>query len=152
MHTRRISTFLLGAWIGGILFMASITLQNLTALYPKLCGMTGTAATQAEEFRLCYELDVEVIPTNRPVIRADEPDVVFPTKRAKEGAVVEEIRRVHATGQPVLVGTASVEESERLSARLGKIAHAVLNARNEEEEAGIVAWAGQRGYSRGKCG
>jgi preprotein translocase subunit SecA len=125
--------------------LASITLQNLTALYPKLCGMTGTTATQAEEFRLCYELDVEVIPTNRPVIRADEPDVVFPTKRAKEGAVVEEIRRVHATGQPVLVGTASVEESERLSARLGKIAHAVLNARNEEEEAGIVAWAGQRG-------
>lgn len=125
--------------------LASITLQNLVAMYPHVCGMTGTAATQKEEFRLCYQLEVEVIPTNRPVIRSDEPDVLFPGKAAKEQAVVEEIRRVHATGQPILVGTASVEESERLSRALAGIPHAVLNARNEEEEAGIVARAGERG-------
>lgn len=125
--------------------LASITLQNLVAMYPHLCGMTGTAATQKEEFRLCYQIEVEVIPTNRPVIRVDEPDVVFPGKAAKEEAVVEEIRRAHAAGQPILVGTASVEESERLSRTLAGIPHAVLNARNEEEEAGIVARAGERG-------
>ena len=104
-----------------------------------------TAATQAEEFREIYELDVKVIPTNRPVIRVDEPDVVFPTKSEKEDAVIQEIHRVHATGQPILVGTVSVEESERLSARLHGVPHAVLNARNEEEEAGIIARAGERG-------
>jgi len=125
--------------------LASITLQNLVALYPLLCGMTGTAATQAEELRTCYNLEVEVIPTNRPVIRIDEPDVLFPNKAAKERAVIEEIRRVHPTGQPILVGTASVEESERLSDALGRIPHSVLNARNEEEEAGIIARAGERG-------
>ncbi|MBS1859664.1 MAG: accessory Sec system translocase SecA2 [Acidobacteria bacterium] len=125
--------------------LASITLQNLIALYPTVSGMTGTAATQAEEFRSFYNLAVEVIPTNRPVIRADEPDRVFPTKAAKEQALVEEIRAVHSTGQPVLVGTASVEESERLSRALAAIPHSVLNARNEEEEAGIVARAGRRG-------
>ena len=129
--------------------LSSITLQNLVALYPEVCGMTGTAATQAEEFRTCYGLDVERIPTNRPVIRVDEPDVVFDTKAAKEQAVMEEIRRAHLTGQPVLVGTASVEESERLSRALAQgaeaIPHVVLNARNEEEEAGIVARAGQPG-------
>jgi len=125
--------------------LGSITLQNLVALYPHVCGMTGTAATQAEEFAECYGLEVEAIPTNRPVIRVDEPDRLFETKSAKEQAVVEEIRRVHSTGQPILVGTASVEESERLSARLSGIGHFVLNARNEEEEAGIVARAGERG-------
>ncbi|HLK69204.1 MAG TPA: hypothetical protein VKU19_37485 [Bryobacteraceae bacterium] len=125
--------------------LGSLTLQNLVALYPKVCGMTGTAATQAEEFRTCYGLNVEVIPTNRPVIRLDEPDLVFATQAEKEQAVAEEIQRVHATGQPILVGTASVEESERLSRSLASIPHAVLNARNEEEEAGIVARAGQRG-------
>src|SRR5450432_3966824 len=129
--------------------LGAMTLQNLVALYPEVCGMTGTAATQAEEFRAFYKLDVEVIPTNRPVIRLDEPAVVFPSKRAKEQAVVEEIRRVHATGQPILVGTASVEESERLSAALAHIPsgipHSVLNARNEEAEAGIIAGAGARG-------
>jgi preprotein translocase subunit SecA len=125
--------------------LASITLQNLAALYPEICGMTGTAATQAQEFLKFYNMDVEVIPPNRPVIRVDEPDALFPSKFAKEATVLEEIRRVHALGQPVLVGTASVEESERLSFRLADIPHAVLNARNEEEEAGIVARAGQRG-------
>jgi len=107
--------------------------------------MTGTAATQADEFRLCYQLEVEVIPTNRPVIRIDEPDALFPDKAAKEHEVIEEIRRVHATGQPILVGTSSVEESERLSRALPDIPHSVLNARNEEAEAGIVARAGERG-------
>lgn len=125
--------------------LGSITLQNLIALYPKVCGMTGTAATQAEEFRAIYGLDVEVIPTNRPVIRIDHPDVLFRTKHEKERAVVEEIRRVHVTGQPVLIGTVSVKESERLSAALKDIPHQVLNARNEEEEAGIIARAGQLG-------
>jgi len=125
--------------------LGAMTLQNLVALYPEVCGMTGTAATQADEFRAFYKLDVEVIPTNRLVIRIDEPDVVFPSKHAKEQAVVEEIRRVHATGQPMLVGTASVEESERLSAALLGVPHSVLNARNEEAEAGIIAGAGGRG-------
>jgi preprotein translocase subunit SecA len=125
--------------------LASITLQNLVALYPQACGMTGTAATQADQFRRFYGMDVAVIPTNRPLIRVDEADAVFPTKRDKEETVIEEIGAVHATGQPILVGTASVEESERLSARLTGIPHAVLNARNEEEEAGIVARAGERG-------
>ena len=125
--------------------LGSITLQNLSALYPRICGMTGTAATQREELRKCYGIEVEVIPTNRPVIRVDAPDVVFPTKAAKEQAVAEEIRRVHESGQPVLVGTASVEESERLGRLLGAIPHSVLNARNEEAEAEIVARAGERG-------
>ena len=125
--------------------LGSITLQNLVALYPQVCGMTGTAATQAREFQMVYGMEVETVPTNRPVIREDEPDAVFPTKFDKEQAVIEEIARVHAEGQPVLVGTSSVEESERLSARLGAIPHEVLNARNEEAEAGIVAQAGERG-------
>ncbi len=125
--------------------LGSMTLQNLVALYPEVCGMTGTAATQAEEFRTCYGMEVEVIPTHRPVIRADEPDLVFATRQEKEQAVVEEIRRVHAAGQPVLVGTASVAESERLSVALGEVPHFVLNARNEEEEAAIVSRAGEPG-------
>ncbi len=125
--------------------LGSITMENLIALYPQVCGMTGTAATQAEEFRKLYGLEVEVIPTNRPVIRVDHPDVVFATKREKEHAVIQEIRRVHQTGRPILVGTVSVEESERLSASLLEIPHQVLNARNEEKEAGIIAHAGELG-------
>jgi preprotein translocase subunit SecA len=125
--------------------LGSMTLQNLVALYPQVCGMTGTAATQAAEFGQCYGMDVEAIPTNRPVIRIDHRDVIFPTKAAKETAVAEVIRGAHSAGQPVLVGTASVEESERLSHALDDIPHAVLNARNEEEEAGIVALAGEFG-------
>ena len=125
--------------------LGSITLQNLVALYPKVCGMTGTAATQAQEFRMVYGLEVEVIPTNRPVIRIDYPDELFDYKREKEAAVIDEIRSVHETGRPVLVGTRSVEESERLSARLSGIPHQVLNARHEELEAGMIARAGERG-------
>ena len=124
--------------------LGSITLQNLIALYPMVCGMTGTAATQAREFRQTYDLDVEVIPTNRPMIRIDHPDAVFPTMQEKENALVEEIRNVHRTGQPILVGTHSVEESERLSSRLSGIPHQVLNARNDEVEAAIVQRAGER--------
>jgi preprotein translocase subunit SecA len=125
--------------------LGSMTLQNLVALYPHVCGMTGTAATQAAEFHQCYGLEVEAIPTNRPVIRIDHPDVIFSTKAVKETAVAEVIRAAHSAGQPVLVGTASVEESERLSRALADIPHAVLNARNEEAEAGIVARAGELG-------
>ena len=127
------------------MILGSTTIQHLVALYPRICGMTGTAATQSLEFEKVYGLRVETIPTNRPVIRIDHPDVLFETRAAKEQAVLDEIRRVHATGQPILVGTASVEESERLSGMLLDIEHRVLNARNDEAEAAIVARAGQRG-------
>ena len=133
--------------------LGSITVQNLLALYPHACGMTGTAATQAQEFHSVYGVDVEVIATNRPVIREDLPDRLFQTKKEKEQAALGEILRIHETGRPVLIGTASVEESESLSAAMsavmpaamGALAHTVLNARNEEEEAAIVARAGERG-------
>ncbi len=125
--------------------LGSITVENLVALYPTVCGMTGTAATQARDFREMYDLDVEVIPTHRPMIRVDHPDGVFETRSAKEAAIVEEIRATHATGRPVLVGTASVQESESISRRLHDIGHVVLNARNEEAEAAIVARAGEKG-------
>jgi preprotein translocase subunit SecA len=125
--------------------LASITLQNLISLYPEICGMTGTAATQADEFHSIYSLEVEVIPPNRPNIRVDLPDRIFATRREKEQALAAEVRRMHETGQPVLVGTSSVQESERLSAQLADIPHHVLNARNEAEEAGIVARAGEVG-------
>ncbi len=127
--------------------LGSITLQNLVRLYPKICGMTGTAATQAGEFREVYGLQVIVIPTNRPVIRVDHADVIFADKLSKERALAEEIARVHVTGRPILVGTASVEESERLSMRVQQagVAHEVLNARNDEAEAGIIARAGEAG-------
>jgi preprotein translocase subunit SecA len=125
--------------------LGSITLENLVAMYPNVCGMTGTAATQKEDFRKMYALEVEVIPPNRPVIRVDHPDEIFRTKQEKEEAVIDEIRQTHESGRPVLVGTASVEESERLSRRLeGEgIAHQVLNARHEEQEAAIVARGGE---------
>ena len=127
------------------MILGQITLQHLVALYPTVCGMTGTAATQSVEFLRIYGLQVETIPTNRPRIRTDHPDVLFPTKAEKEEAVVTEIRRAHATGQPVLVGTASVADSERLSARLADVPHEVLNARHDEREAAIIARAGERG-------
>ena len=125
--------------------LASITLQNLISLYPEICGMTGTAATQADEFHSIYALEVEVIPPNRPNIRADLPDRIFATRQEKEQAIAAEVRRIHETGQPVLVGTGSVQESERLGAQLTDIPHHILNARNEEEEAGIIARAGEVG-------
>ena len=122
-----------------------VTVENLLAQYARVSGMTGTAVTQAEEFRDIYGLSVLPIPTHRPLVRIDHPDRVFATKREKDDAVVEEIVRVHSTGQPVLVGTASVEESEQLSRRLGALPHHVLNARHEAQEAAIIAQAGQRG-------
>jgi len=127
--------------------LGSITLQNLAALYRRKCGMTGTAATQAQEFFQMYELEVVVVPTNRPFIRTDYPDLIFRTRGEKERALVEEISSVHATGRPILVGTASVEESESLSALLRQagIPHHVLNARNDEVEAQIIAQAGALG-------
>jgi len=109
--------------------------------------MTGTAATQAEEFWKVYKLPVVVIPTNRPVIRKDLPDILYADKAARDRALVKEIQKVHRTGRPILVGTASVEDSERLSVHLGAagVPHNVLNARNDEAEAEIIAQAGALG-------
>jgi preprotein translocase subunit SecA len=125
--------------------LGSITLQNLIALYPKVSGMTGTAATQAEVFRTLYGLEVQVVPPNRPVVRIDHPDSVCRTRAEKERALLDEIESVHKTGRPVLVGTASVQESERLSWMLRDVPHRVLNARHEEQEAALIAKAGERG-------
>ena len=125
--------------------LGSITLQHLMALYPKVCGMTGTATTQALEFEKLYGLKVESIPTNKPLIRVDHPDVVFATRNEKDRAVLDEIRRAHMDGQPVLIGTGSVGESERLSRLLSDVPYRVLNARNDEFEAGIIAQAGNSG-------
>lgn len=123
----------------------SITLENLLAIYEHICGMTGTAATQASEFAEIYNLAVEVIPPNRPMIRVDHPDFVYRTKFEKHYAILDEIRTVHATGRPVLVGTASVAESEQLSWLLTDVPHNILNARDEEREAALIARAGERG-------
>ncbi len=127
--------------------LGSITVQNLVAMYERICGMTGTAATQADEFWKVYRLPVTVIPPNRPVIRQDLPDIVYADKAARDRAVVEEIHKVHQTGRPVLVGTAGVGDSERLSLRLRQagVPHSVLNARNDEAEAAIIAQAGAPG-------
>ena len=127
--------------------LGSITLQNLIRQYPKVGGMTGTAETQRQEFREVYGLEVKVIPTHRPMIRIDYADKVFPKRVSKERAVLEEIIAAHATGRPVLVGTASVDESERLSAMLATtgVPHHTLNARNDAEEAAIIAQAGELG-------
>ena len=127
--------------------LGSITVQSLVRMYERICGMTGTAVTQADEFWKVYKMPVTAIPPNRPVIREDLADVVYADKDARRRAVVEEIRAVHATGRPVLVGTASVEESEMLShlMRLENIPHSVLNARHDEAEAEIVGQAGAIG-------
>ncbi|MGW6357077.1 preprotein translocase subunit SecA [Streptomyces sp. NPDC055092] len=127
--------------------LATITLQNFFRLYSKLGGMTGTAMTEAAEFHQIYKLHVVPIPTNRPMIRRDDPDLIYRTERAKLDAIVEDIAEKHATGQPVLVGTTSVEKSELLSAQLRRhgIRHEVLNAKNHRREAQIVAQAGRKG-------
>ena len=127
--------------------LATITLQNYFRLYGKLGGMTGTAMTEAAEFHQIYKLGVVPIPTNRPMIRMDQPDLVYRTEQAKLHAVIEDIVERHAHGQPVLVGTTSVEKSESLSAALRKrgVPHQVLNAKHHEREAAIVAQAGRRG-------
>jgi len=125
--------------------LATITLQNYVRMYRKIAGMTGTAATEEEEFKEIYGLEVVVIPTNRPMIRQDYPDVILRTKKEKFAAVADEIEETYKTGQPVLVGTTSIENSERLSKILKarKIPHRVLNAKYHEKEAYIVAQAGR---------
>ena len=127
--------------------LATITFQNYFRLYKKLSGMTGTAMTEEGEFREIYTLDVIDIPTNKPMIRVDEPDVLFKTENAKFNAIIEQILECNAKGQPVLVGTISIEKSEALSAALKKrgIKHTVLNAKHHEKEAEIVAQAGAFG-------
>ena len=127
--------------------MANITYQNLFRMYNKLAGMTGTAKTEQEEFREIYNMETITIPTNRPVQRKDEPDLLYPTLQSKFAAVVDRIKKLHAKGQPILVGTVAVETSEYLSQLLdkGNIPHVVLNAKNHAKEAEIVKNAGQKG-------
>lgn len=125
--------------------LATITFQNYFRMYDKLSGMTGTAKTEEEEFSEIYKLDVVEIPTNKPVQRVDDVDHVYINERGKFNAIVDEIKKVHATGQPILVGTISIENSEKLSNELKKekIKHIVLNAKHHEQEADIVAQAGR---------
>jgi preprotein translocase subunit SecA len=127
--------------------LATITFQNYFRMYDKLAGMTGTADTEAAEFKKIYDLEVAVIPTNKPMIRIDHPDVIYKTRREKFNAVIEEITELHRMGQPVLVGTVSIDVSEMVAEQLKKrgIPHTVLNAKNHEKEAEIIAMAGQRG-------
>jgi len=127
--------------------MATITFQNLFRMYNKLSGMTGTAKTEEEEFRDIYNMYVIQIPTNKPVIREDYPDLLYSTEKGKFKAIVNKIIEIHETGQPILVGTISVENNEKLSAMLKKegLKHEVLNAKNHEREAEIIAKAGQKG-------
>ncbi|MBR0352436.1 MAG: preprotein translocase subunit SecA [Oscillospiraceae bacterium] len=127
--------------------LATITFQNYFRLYDKLSGMTGTAATESEEFEAIYRLDIIEIPTNKPVIRIDDPDVVFKNETGKNRAIIDQIVRCHDKGQPVLVGTVSIEKSEYISSLLKKrgIQHTVLNAKYHEKEAEIVAQAGKFG-------
>ncbi len=127
--------------------LATITFQNFFRLYGKLSGMTGTALTEEEEFQHIYKLDVVVVPTNKPIARVDEHDVVYKTENGKFNAVIEQIKECHAKGQPVLVGTVNIDKSEKLSAMLKRqgIKHEVLNAKFHEKEAEIVAQAGKKG-------
>lgn len=124
--------------------LATITIQNFFRMYQKLSGMTGTAKTEEEEFMEIYNMRVIVVPTNRPVVRKDNEDIVYATEEVKYDAIVEKIKEIHKTGQPILVGTTSVEKSEIISDRLKKagIPHNVLNAKNHEQEAMIIAQAG----------
>ncbi|MFZ5354310.1 MAG: preprotein translocase subunit SecA [Bacillota bacterium] len=127
--------------------LATITFQNYFRMYQKLAGMTGTAKTEEEEFKAIYNLDIVEVPTNKPMIRKDHPDAVYKSIKGKFNAAVEEIVKLHAKGQPVLVGTVSIENSEILSGMLKRrgIPHTVLNAKYHEKEAEIIALAGQRG-------
>ena len=127
--------------------LATITFQNYFRMYDKLSGMTGTAMTEEDEFEEIYKLDVVEIPTNKPMIRKDNPDIIYKNENAKFRAVIEDIKESHKKGQPVLVGTVSIEKSEKLSKMLDKegIKHEVLNAKSHEKEAAIVAQAGKFG-------
>ncbi|MEK7860173.1 MAG: preprotein translocase subunit SecA, partial [Chloroflexota bacterium] len=126
---------------------ATITIQNYFRMYAKLAGMTGTAATEAEELFKVYKLEVTVIPTHRPMIRLDSADLVYKTEKGKWAAVIEDVKERHAKGQPILIGTTSVEKSQRLSDEMARhgISHEVLNAKNHDREALIIAKAGQQG-------
>lgn len=127
--------------------LATISLQNYFRMYEKLAGMTGTASTEADEFTTIYDMEVVVIPTNKPVVRQDHPDMVFKTRRAKFGAIVKEVREKYEAGQPVLIGTKSIEQNDIMSRYLKrmKIPHQVLNAKNHMNEAMIIAEAGKPG-------
>jgi len=127
--------------------LATISLQNYFRLYEKLAGMTGTAATEAEEFKKIYNLDVIIIPTNKPCVREDYPDTVYKTQRAKLGALVSEVSELHEKGQPILIGTKSIEQNDVITQYLKKkrIPHQVLNAKNHENEAQIISEAGRLG-------
>ena len=127
--------------------LATVTFQNYFRMYNKLAGMTGTADTEAAEFKKIYDLDVSVIPTNQPMIRKDYPDVIYKTRREKFDSAMDEIVALHKKGQPVLVGTISIDVSEDFSKKLKKrgIKHSVLNAKNHEKEAEIISMAGQKG-------
>jgi preprotein translocase subunit SecA len=127
--------------------MAQITLQNFIRLYPKICGMTGTAVPASQELFEFYGLNVVVVPTNKPCVRVDYPDVVFTHQEARQRALVSEVVKTHATGRPVLIGTASIEESESLAAALEQagVSCQILNAKNDEIEAGVIAGAGMLG-------
>lgn len=127
--------------------LATITFQNFFRIYKKLSGMTGTAKTEEGEFRTIYKLDVVSIPTNRPNIRKDEPDIVFTTENGKIRAIIDEVKRRHELGQPILIGTITIDKSELFSKALKEagIKHAVLNAKNHELESQIVAQAGRKG-------
>ncbi len=127
--------------------LATISFQNLFRLYEKLAGMTGTATTESEEFHQIYKLDVVEIPPNRKVVREDRADRIYKTEKGKFKAIVKEVKNLHLKGQPVLIGTVSIEKNEALSAALKKadVPHQVLNAKNNEREAGIVAKAGEKG-------
>ena len=132
--------------------LATITIQNYFKMYEKLAGMTGTAKTQLAEFQSVYDLDVAEVPTNREMIRDDQQDLIYKTEDAKWNAVLEDIADRHEQGQPILVGTVSIEKSEKLSTLLNRrgIEHHVLNAKNHEKEAMIVAQAGPPGFGHGR--
>lgn len=127
--------------------LATITFQNFFRIYDKISGMTGTAKTEETEFNKIYNLDVVTIPTNKPVKRIDWTDIIYPTEKAKINAIVEEVKKVHAEGRPILVGTITIEKSEEISKELtkAKIKHNVLNAKNHQKESMIIAQAGRLG-------
>ena len=127
--------------------LATITFQNFFRIYDKISGMTGTAKTEETEFNKIYNLDVVTIPTNKPVRRIDWTDIIYPTEKAKITAIVEEVKKVHAEGRPILVGTITIEKSEEISKELkqAKIKHNVLNAKNHQKESMIIAQAGRLG-------
>lgn len=125
---------------------ALITIQNYFRLYHSMSGMTGSAVQSKSEFRETYQLPVIEIPTNKPIIRVDEIDLIYKDEISKINKIVTEVKRIHEEGRPILIGTTSIEQSEKISVHLdkGKIKHQILNAKTEEDEAEIIANAGQK--------